>query len=324
MRAVLCKEYGPPESLVVEDVEARGPAEGEVRIGVHACGVNFPDTLIIKGEYQFKPEMPFSPGGEVAGEILETGSGVTGWKAGDRVIAMTGWGGFAEEVNIDAGRIMPLPDGMDYVTGAGFPMTYGTALYALKQRGELAEGENLLVYGASGGVGLAAVELGKIMGARVIAAASTDDKLTVAHEHGADELINYTTEGRIRDKVKAVTEDVIYDPVGGDAFDEALRCINWYGRLLVIGFASGRIPQAPANLILLKSCQVVGIFWGAWTAREPKENARNFGQLFQWHGEGRLRPHVSKTYSLDQAPEALNDMLERRVTGKAVLVTGRS
>jgi len=326
MRAVLCKEYGPPESLVVEDVPSPEPGKGQVKIGVHACGVNFPDTLIIEGKYQFKPEMPFSPGGEVSGEILEVGEGVSGYKPGDRVIGMTGWGGFAEEVVADANRIMPLPDSMDYVTGAGFTMTYGTSLYALKQRAHLATGENLLVYGASGGVGLAAVELGKTMGARVIAAASTDEKLQVAKEHGADELVNYSKD-KIRDAVKGLTDgkgaDVIYDPVGGDAFDEALRCINWEGRLLVIGFASGRIPQAPANLILLKGCQVVGVFWGSWTAREPKANAENFRQLFQWHAEGQLHPLISGQYPLEKAADALNAMLGRKVTGKVVLTTGR-
>jgi len=326
MRAVLCKEYGPPESLVVEDVASPQPGKGQVKIGVHACGVNFPDTLIIEGKYQIKPEMPFSPGSEVSGEILEIGEGVTGYKPGDRVIGMTGYGGFAEEVVADTQRIMPLPETMDYPTGAGFAMTYGTSYYALKQRGWLMPGETLLVFGASGGVGLAAVEIGKAMGARVIAGASTDEKLQVAKEHGADELLNYSKE-KIRDRVKELTDgkgaDVIYDPVGGDAFDEAMRCINWDGRLLVIGFTSGRIPQAPANLILLKTISVVGVFWGNFTARDPKTNAENFAQLFRWHAEGKLKPLISAQYPLEKAADALHAILERKVTGKVVLTPER-
>lgn len=326
MRAVLCKEYGPPETLVVEDVPSPKPGKGQVKIGVHACGVNFPDTLIIEGKYQIKPEMPFSPGSEVSGEILEIGEGVSDYKPGDRVIGMTGWGGFAEEVVADTKRIMPLPESMDYLTGAGFAMTYGTSYYALKQRGRLMPGETLLVFGASGGVGLAAVEIGKAMRARVIAGASTDEKLQVAKEHGADELLNYSKE-KIRERVKELTDgkgaDVIYDPVGGDAFDEAMRCINWDGRLLVIGFTSGRIPQAPANLILLKTISVVGVFWGNFTARDPKTNAENFQQLFRWHAEGKLKPLISAQYPLEKAADALHAILQRKVTGKVVLTPSR-
>ncbi len=327
MRAVLCKEYGPPESLVVEDVASPEVGPREVKIGVHACGVNFPDTLIIQGKYQFQPDMPFSPGGEIAGEILEVGAEVNEYRVGDRVIAMTGWGGFAEEVVTEAARIMPLPQSMDYVTGSAFPMTYGTSYHALVQRADLQAGETLLVLGASGGVGLAAVELGKVMGARVIAAGGNDEKLAVAREHGADELVNYNTE-KLKDRVKELTggkgADVIYDAVGGDAFDQAIRCINWNGRLLVVGFASGRIPELPVNLALLKGCQVVGVFWGSFVAREPQTNARNFKELFTLHAEGKIRPHISATYPLDEAAQALNDMLQRKVVGKAVLTTGRS
>lgn len=327
MRAVLCKEHGPPESLVVDEARSAAVGENEVRIGIHACGVNFPDTLIIQGKYQIQPDLPFSPGSEVAGEVLEVGSGVQHLNVGDPVMSLTGWGGFAEEVVIGADRVLPMPASMDYVTAAGFPMVYGTSYHALKQRANLAAGETLLVLGASGGVGLAAVELGKAMGARVIAAASSADKLEVAREHGADELVNYA-EGSLKDQVKALTEgkgaDVIYDPVGGEACEQALRCINWNGRLLIIGFASGTIPKIPANLPLLKGSSVVGVFWGDFVRRQPQDNARNFQELFALHGEGRLKPHVWKTYPLERAGEALNALLSRQATGKIVLTTGRS
>ncbi len=322
MRAVICKEYGPPESLVVGELETPAVGENDVRIGVHACGVNFPDTLIIQGKYQFKPEMPFAPGSEVAGEILETGAQVRNLNVGDRVMAMVGHGGFAEEVVIGAERVMPMPDDMSYEVAAGFPMVYGTSYHALKQRGQLQPGETLLVLGASGGVGLAAVELGKAMGARVIAAASSDEKLQVAREHGADELLNYAN-GSLKEQVKALTNgkgaDVIYDPVGGDYFDECLRCINWNGRLLVVGFASGRIPQAPANLPLLKGSSIVGVFWGDFVRRQPKDNMQNFMELFAFLKEGRIRPHVSATFQLEEAPQALNHLLSRKATGKVVV-----
>ena len=322
MKAVLCKEYGPPETLVVEEVESPPLGRGQVRLRVKACGVNFPDTLIIENKYQFKPPLPFSPGGEVAGEVIELGEGVTRAGIGDRVIAAMPCGGYAEEVVADEGSLVPIPEGMDDVTAAGFTMVYGTSLHALEQRGALAEGETLLVLGAAGGVGLAAVELGKLMGARVIAAASSDEKLALCRRYGADELINYSTES-LKDRTRELTggagADVIYDPVGGDLFDQAIRCINWKGRLLVVGFASGRIPELPVNLVLLKGCQVVGVFWGAFTAREPEANERNMTKLGRWYREGRLRPHVSETYPLERAGEALRAILDRRATGKLVL-----
>lgn len=324
MRAVLCKSFGPPENLVVEDVESPPLSAGQVRVHVHACGVNFPDTLIIDNKYQFKPSLPFSPGGEVSGVITELGEGVEGWSLGDRVIAMCGWGGFVEEMVLDPSRLMRTPEGMDDVTAAGFTMTYGTSHYALKDRAALRPGETLLVLGAAGGVGLAAVEIGKAMGARVIAAASSDEKLEVCRRAGADEFIHYGRES-LKDRVKALTggrgADVIYDPVGGDLFDEAVRAIAWEGRLLVVGFASGRIPQLPANLVLLKSCQVVGVFWGAFTARDPERNAEHLAELARWCEEGKLHPLVSATYPLERAGEALRAMLDRKVTGKVVLVT---
>ncbi|MEQ9639218.1 MAG: NADPH:quinone oxidoreductase family protein [Alphaproteobacteria bacterium] len=322
MKAMLCKEYGPPESLSLDDAPSPTIGDEEVRLAVRAAGVNFPDILMIQGKYQFKPDFPFAPGAEAAGDVLEVGAKVQGIKAGDRVIAMTGHGAFAEEVSAPARKCLPLPDDMDYVVGAGLALTYGTSAFALIQRAALKPGETLLVHGAAGGVGLSAVEIGKAMGATVIATASTDEKLQVAKDHGADHLINYA-DGAFKDEVKELTggkgADVIYDPVGGDVFDQSLRCINWDGRLLVIGFAGGRIPSAPANLALLKNCSIVGVFWGAWTEREPAANRANFERIFQWCREGTLKPHVSHTFPLAQVPDALYALIERKVTGKAVI-----
>ena len=326
MKAVLCKAYGPPETLVIEEVASPAVGSGDVRVRVHACGVNFPDTLIIQNKYQFKPPLPFTPGGEVAGEVVEVGSGVTRVRRGDRVIAMVGWGGFADEAVVPADRTMPIPDGMDFVTAAGFTMTYGTSYYALKQRAALKPAETLLVLGAAGGVGLAAVELGRVMGARVIAAAGTDEKLELCKRYGADAVINYARES-LQDRVKELTDgrgaDVIYDPVGGDAFDQAIRCINWNGRLLVIGFASGRIPELPANLALLKGCSVVGVFWGAFTGREPAANAENLMELGRWFEQGTIKPYVCKTFPLERVAEALNAIERREALGKIVLTTDK-
>lgn len=327
MRAVVCKQFGPPETLVVEEVPSPPVGAGQVRVAVHACGVNFPDTLIIEDKYQFKPPLPFTPGGEVAGEVVEVGEGVSKSRVGDRVIAMVGWGGFAEELVVEETRIMPVPGGMDWVTAAGFTMTYGTSIHALEQRAALAPGETLLVLGAAGGVGLAAVELGHRMGARVIAAASSEEKLALCRRYGAAETVNYSTES-LKDRVKELTggagADVIYDAVGGDFFDQAIRCINWRGRLLVVGFASGRIPQLPVNLVLLKGCSVVGVFWGAFTFREPETNAANLAKLGKWYESGRIQPHVCATYPLERAPEALRAILARKAQGKIVLTTDRS
>jgi NADPH2:quinone reductase len=327
MRAVLCKAYGPPESLVIEEQPSPLPGTGQVRLGVHACGVNFPDTLIIQGTYQFKPALPFSPGGEVAGVVQALGEGVVGYAVGDRVIAATTWGGYAEEVLAEAGRLIPMPAAMDFPTGAAFTLTYGTSHHALKDRAQLQSGETLLVLGAAGGVGLAAVELGKAMGARVIAAASSDEKLALCTAHGADATINYATED-LRACIKELTDgrgiDVVYDPVGGDLSEPALRSMAWNGRFLVVGFAAGRIPSLPLNLPLLKGCSIVGVFWGAFTRNEPARNAVNLQELLLWWSEGRLQPHVSAVYPLERAVDALNDLVQRRVQGKAVLVTGRS
>jgi NADPH:quinone reductase len=327
MKAVLCKAYGPPESLVIEEVEPLKPGSGQVVIGVKACGVNFPDTLIIEGKYQFKPEMPFSPGGEVAGVIKEVGEGVERVKIGDRVIAFTGWGGFAEEVLVEAEKLIPIPEQMDFVTASAFVMVYGTSHYALKDRAKLQPGETLLVLGAAGGVGLAAVELGKTMGARVIAAASSDEKLAICREHGADECINYTSED-LKERIKTLTVgkgvDVVYDPVGGNYSEAALRGLAWEGRHLVIGFATGDIPRIPLNLSLLKGSSIVGVFWGSFTTRDPRRNQEHLRELMTWFLEGKLKPRISATYPLHRAADALSDLLARKVTGKAVLLVDES
>ncbi len=322
MKAVLCKAFGPPESLVLEEVPSLVAGPGQVRVRAHAAGVNFPDTLIIEGKYQYKPDFPFSPGGEVAGEVIDVGQGVTGFASGDRVMAGSLHGAFAEEIVADAKRVMRIPDELDFLTASSMSLTYGTSAYALIKRAGLQPGETLLVHGAAGGVGLTAVEIGKAMGARVIATAGTEEKLQAARDHGADEAINYR-DGEFREAVKEMTggkgADVIYDPVGGDVFDQSLRCINWGGRLLVIGFASGRIPSAPANLALLKGCSIVGVFWGSYIERDPEGNAADFEQIFQWWREGKLKPHISHTFPLAQASDALYALLERKVIGKAVL-----
>jgi NADPH:quinone reductase len=325
MKAVLCKEYGPPESLVIEDIASPTPGKGQVVVSVKACGVNFPDTLIIQGKYQFKPTMPFSPGSEVSGIVKEVGEGVDTVQVGDHVIAFTGWGGFAEEVVTEASKLITLPGDIDFVTAAAFTLVYGTAHHALKDRAQIKAGETLLVLGAAGGVGLASVELGKVMGARVIAAASSAEKLAVCQQLGADELINYTTED-LRERIKTLTwgngVDVIIDPLGGAYSEPALRSIAWNGRFLVIGFAAGDIPRIPLNLALLKGCSIVGVFWGSFTEREPEHNQENLHELLTWLAQGKLKPHISETYPLEGAAHALNDVLNRKVKGKAVLLTG--
>lgn len=321
MKALLCKQFGPPSSLVVEETADLVPSDEEVVIEVKACGVNFPDTLIIEGKYQFKPAFPFSPGGEVAGVVKAAGNGVKHLKVGDNVFALTGWGGFAEQVVIRASRVFPMPPSMTYEVAASLMYTYGTSYHALKNRANLQTGETLLVLGAAGGVGLAAVNLGKIMGAKVIAAASSDEKLALCKEYGADELINYSKED-LRERLKNLTGggiDVVYDPVGGHYSEPALRSMNWKGRYLVVGFAAGSIPNIPLNLALLKGCAIVGVFWGAFADREPKENFQNVMELMQFIQKGLLKPHIQKTYSLQEAPQALYDMLERRVMGKLVV-----
>jgi len=324
MKAVLCKELGMPEKLVVEEVPSPKAAQGQVVVSVKACGVNFPDTLIIQGKYQFKPELPFSPGGEVAGVVKEVGAGVSRVKPGDRVIAFNTWGGFAEEIAVDAERTIPMPSGMDFIPASAFVLTYGTSYHALKDRADLKAGETLLVLGAAGGVGLAAIQLGKAMGAKVIAAASNDAKLKICKQNGADAVINYSTED-LRARIKAITAgkgvDVVYDPVGGAYSEPALRDMAWNGRFLVVGFAAGDIPKVPLNLTLLKGCSIVGVFWGAFTKNEPERNRENNYDLMAMYAAAKVRPHIHATYPLERAADALNEVIYKRVTGKVVLVT---
>ena len=323
MKAVLAKQFGPLEQLVLEDVQPRNAGSGEVAIAVRACGVNFFDALIVQGKYQSRPPLPFSPGGEVAGVIRAVGAGVTGLAAGTRVLAFTGHGGYAEEVIVDAASVVALPEEMDFATAAGFPITYATSYHALKDRGQLRSGETLLVLGAAGGVGLSAVEIGKIMGARVIAAASSEGKLAVAREHGADLLINYGASDlreRLREATGGKGVDVAYDPVGGAYAEPALRSLAAGGRYLVIGFASGEIPKIALNLLLLKVVSLVGVFWGAFAKAQPQRNAANMAELLDWYTQGRLRPHVSATFPLERYREALDAVMQRKALGKVVLV----
>jgi NADPH:quinone reductase len=322
MKAVLCKQFGPPDSLVVEALESPRAGPGEVVVSVKAASVNFPDVLIIQNKYQFKPPLPFSPGSELSGVVKEVGAGVQGFRPGDRVMAFTTYGAFAEEVKTESGRLLKIPEGMSFTDAAAFLLTYATTDHALRDRGSLATGETLLVLGAAGGVGLAAIEVGKALGARVIACASSDDKLAVCRSHGADATINYATED-MRSRIKALTggrgADVIYDPVGGPYSEPAFRSIAWRGRHLVVGFAAGDIPKLPLNLALLKGASVVGVFWGDFTRREPAHFAESVKQLTKWYAEGRLKPHVSETFPLEQAAEALKRMAARQVKGKVVL-----
>lgn len=323
MKAVLCKQYGLPDTLVFEEIPSLVPAAGQVVVSMKAAGVNFPDSLIIQGRYQVKPTMPFSPGSELAGVVKEVGTGVTNVKAGDAVIAYAGYGGYAEEIAVDARSCIPMPAGVDFKVAASFLMTYGTSYHALKDRAQLQPGETLLVLGAAGGVGSAAVELGKLMGARVIAAASSDDKLAACRQLGADATINYTSED-LREATKRITEgkgvDVVYDPVGDKFAEPAMRDMAWGGRYLVIGFAGGEIPKIPLNLPLLKGFAIVGVFWGNFTRKEPKKNEANVRELLGWIASGKLKPLVSAAYPLAQAAQALNDVMQRRVKGKVVLV----
>ncbi len=322
MRAIVCEAYGPPDALVLKEIESPELGRNAVRLQVHACGVNFPDTLIIEGKYQFKPEPPFTPGSEVAGVVIEIGADVRHVQPGDEVMALVTWGGYAEEVVLPASSIIPKPKSLSFVEAAAVPMAYGTSYHALVQRAQLVAGESLLVLGAAGGVGLAAVELGAKLGAKVIAAVGSDDKFAVCEKYGAQTCINYRDKD-LKAEIKALTKgqgvDVIYDPVGGDQFDLATSCLAWKGRLLVVGFASGRIPELPINKMLLKGASLVGVFWGAFAMREPGVNQDNFMKLAEWFEGGELRPHVSATYGLEQVPQALNDMLARKALGKLII-----
>lgn len=322
MKAIVCKTHGPPESLVLEEVPAPEAGPGEVVVRVKAASLNFPDVLIIQNKYQFKPPLPFSPGSELAGVVKAVGAGVERFQPGQRVMAFTTYGAFAEEVKTEASRLVAIPEGMTFETAAAFLLAYGTSDHALRDRGALRAGETLLVLGAAGGVGLAAIEIGKALGARVLACASSAEKLAVCREHGADAAIDYSRED-MRERVRALTDgrgpDVVYDAVGGAYSEPAFRSIAWRGRHLVVGFAAGEIPRLPLNLALLKGASVVGVFWGDFARREPARLAESVRQLGEWHAAGKLRPHVSRTFPLARAPEALRLMAERRVTGKVVL-----
>jgi len=322
MRAVLCKEWGGPEKLVIEDVPRPALREGAVRVAVHAAGVNFADLLVIAGQYQEKPAFPFTPGAEAAGVVSEVGAGVNTLKPGDRVMALTGLGAYAEEAVVDAARVLPIPDSMDFESAAAFPVACGTSHGALEWRARLQAGEWLLVLGAAGGVGLAAVEIGKAMGAQVIACAGGAEKLAVAQQHGADHVIDYSRED-IRERVKAITgghgADVVYDPVGGDAFDAALRSIAWGGRHVVIGFAAGRIPQIPANIVLVKNIDVIGFYWGSYQAHNPELLRASLAKLLGWVEQGKLKPRISQRFDLKEVALALDELRRRKTTGKVVL-----
>jgi NADPH2:quinone reductase len=323
MKAIVCKAWGLPETLVIEDQADLVPAAGEIVIDIMAAGVNFPDVLIIQNKYQFKPKLPFTPGNELAGTVHAVGAGVSAYKVGDKVFAFVPQGAFAQQVKVTADAVLPMAAGMDFDTAAAITLTYGTSHHAVVDRAQLKAGETMLVLGAAGGVGLAAIEIGKALGARVIAAASTAEKLAVCKEHGADVLINYTTED-LREAIKAATNgkgpDVVYDPVGGSYTEPAFRSIAWRGRYLVIGFANGEIPKLPLNLPLLKGASLVGVFWGDFARREPAHNLAAMQELMRWLAEGKIKPHISARYALADTPQALIDMASRKVTGKIVIL----
>lgn len=322
MKAIRCNAYGPPSTLVLEEIDGLQPNANEVVVQVKACGINYPDTLIIQGLYQFKPELPFTPGSDFAGIVKSVGEGVKHLAIGDAVFGFVTFGALAEEVVVQANACFKKPENMDFPIAASFMIAYGTSYHALKDRAQLQEGETLLVLGASGGVGLAALELGKLMGARVIAAASTDDKLVLCKEYGADHTINYS-ETDLKSAIKELTSgkgvDVIYDPVGGDYTEAAFRGMAWEGRYLVVGFAAGNIPKIPMNLPLLKGASLVGVFWGTFAMKDPKANMENAMTLMSWFGGGKLRPHIHKIYELEDTAKALQEMLNRKVKGKLVV-----
>ena len=330
MKAVLSKAVGGPETLVLEELPDPVAGPGQVLIDVKACGVNYPDVLIIEDKYQFKPTRPFSPGGEVSGVIAAVGEGVSRFKVGDRVLASTGWGGYAEKLALEEGRCTHIPDNMPFDEAAAFVLTYGTSYYALKDRGHLKPGETLLVLGAAGGVGLAAVELAKAMGAKIIAAASSQEKIDLAIKHGADSGVVYPRGPFDKDGQKALANlikdacgpngwDVAYDAVGGDYSEATIRAAGWNGRFLVIGFPSG-IPKIPLNLTLLKSCDIVGVFWGAAVARDPKGHAQNLKELMDLYAAGKIKPYVSERFPLAKAGDAIAHLASRKAMGKVVVV----
>jgi NADPH2:quinone reductase len=321
MKAILCTRYGAPDDLELADLPDPVAQPGEVVVCVKAAGLNFFDLLIIAGKYQFKPAFPFSPSAEFSGLVEHVGTGVTGFAPGDRVMGYVAWGAARERLAVAADKLVKLPAALDFERAAGLTVTYGTTYHALHDRARLKPGETLAVLGASGGVGLAAVELGKLMGARVIACASSDEKLAFAHAHGADEGINYAT-GDLREGLRRLAGDgvdVVYDPIGGAYAEPALRSIGWQGRYLVVGFAAGEIRKPPFNLVLLKGCDVLGVFWGAWIARDPAGHRANMTQLATWCAEGKLSAHVHAVYPLTKTAQALHDIAARKVMGKALL-----
>jgi len=322
MKALLCHRPGTPDDLTIGELPDPVPGPGQAVVRIEAAALNFFDLLIIAGQYQYKPEFPFSPGAEFAGTVESIGPGVSGIAIGDRVIGYSGWGAAREKLVIAADRLIKMPDGLDAERASGLIVTYGTSYYALKDRAGLKPGETLAVLGASGGVGLAAVELGKLLGARVIACASSDDKLAFARKHGADDGVNYGS-GDLREGLKKLGGehgiDVVYDPIGDKYAEPALRSLAWYGRYLVVGFAAGQIPKLPLNLVLLKGCDVRGVFWGSWTERDPDGHRRNMADLMRWCAEGKISGHVHAAYPLRDAAQALKDIAARKVMGKVVL-----
>lgn len=323
MRALTCQAFADPETLTVQEQPDPTPDAGEVVLEVRAAGVNYPDALMVMGQYQVRPPLPFVPGAEAAGVVVSVGEGVRHLAVGQRALAFTGTGAFASHLKAPAAAVMPLPDGLPFEVAAALPLAYGTAMHALVNRADLKAGETLLVLGAAGGVGLAAVMIGKALGARVIAGVGSDERAQIARDHGADEAIVYTRED-LRERLKALSggqgPNVIFDPVGDQYAEPAFRSIAWEGRYLVIGFAGGEIPKLPLNLPLLKGASLVGVFWGEFARRDPKANAANLARLAEWIAAGKVRPLISQTYSLDDAPRAMRDLLERRVTGKVVIV----
>lgn len=323
MKAIVCKTWGLPDTLTVEELPDVAADSGQVLIDIQAAGVNFPDVLIIQNKYQFTPALPFTPGSEFAGVVHSVGANVTQYKPGDKVIAFAAQGAFAQQIAVPVQAVMPMPPGMDFDIAAAITLAYGTSHHAVIDRAQLKAGETMLVLGAAGGVGLAAIEIGKALGARVIAAASSDEKLEICKKHGADATINYTTQD-LREAIKSTTEgkgpDVIYDPVGGIYAEPAFRSIAWRGRYLVVGFANGDIPKLPLNLTLLRGASLIGVFWGEFVKREPKANLAAMRELMGWLSEGKIRPHISGRYALADTPQALNDMAARKVTGKVVVL----
>lgn len=323
MKALVCEAFGPIDSLVLKDIPTPTVGPKQLLIDVKSASVNFPDALIVQGKYQVKPPTPFTPGSEVAGTVKAVGAEVKGFSVGDKVVALTSSGGFAEECVADAFRTMPLPPGMGFDMGAALLLTYCTSLHGLKDCGNLKAGETLVVLGTAGGVGVAAIEIGKAMGARVIAVASSDEKLALCKQLGADDLINYTTEN-LKDRINELTggkgADVVYDPVGGPYTEPAIRALAWRGRLLVVGFAAGDIPKIPINLTLLKERSIVGVYWGDSTKHDPQGHLANVMQLVKWFGEGKIKPLVSERFSLAQAKEAIHHVADRKAKGKVVVV----